>query len=285
MSAAPEVVAHLRALRASCARGLAWCSALVWAEKALLLSGDTDDLLWLADALVTNAQYRQAEELLVSPAHAAKVRASAPGRYLASVVAMRLGRAEDALELLRIDAARPDSGDRRHRGPPMADPAALPTPTAKGPAGSDAAAASPAQLSLPLLGTHIVAAAASASGPADMPPLNPRAWMLYMQGAAVIQLSNVGASEATASIKLLSVQYPRVAADPWQLGTLGTPHTGSAAGGKSVARRAAPAAESPLGGMDALVARIWTEAVQADARCWEAWTGLRGYGLLTCAEE
>ncbi|KAJ1719230.1 hypothetical protein LPJ61_006349, partial [Coemansia biformis] len=116
MSASQEVVTHLRALRASCAQGMAWCSALIWAEKALLLSNDTDDLLWLVDALVTNGQYRQAEELLVSPAYATKVRASASGRYLASVVAMRLGRAEDALELLRVDMGRLDdapAGGRR----------------------------------------------------------------------------------------------------------------------------------------------------------------------------
>ncbi|KAJ2775157.1 anaphase-promoting complex subunit Cut9 [Coemansia nantahalensis] len=271
MSGLPEVVAHLRGLRASCARGLAWCSALVWAEKALLLSGDTDDLLWLADALVTNGQYRQAEELLVGPAHIAKVRASAAGRYLASVVAMRLGRAEDALELLRVDMARPGSGRAQ-----LGDRAGPPTPTAKkGPAGGDGGAAAAVRLPLPLLGgPAATVAAAGTLGEAEVPALNARAWMLYMQGAAVIQLCNVGASEATASIKQLSAQYPRAEADPWRLGT---PHTGPASD--------KPAAESPLGGMDALVGRIWAEAVQVDARCWEAWTGLRGYGLLTGAEE
>ncbi|KAJ2776975.1 hypothetical protein H4R18_005393 [Coemansia javaensis] len=276
MSASHEVAAHLRVLRASCARGLAWCSALIWAEKAFLLTDGIDDLLWLADALVTNGQYRQAEELLASPAQAARVRASAQGRYLAAVVAMRLGRAEDALALLAVDADRPDgAAGGRH----AAEQSALLTPTARRPAAG--AATLDAALPLP----ERAPAPADEPDQAQVPPLNPRAWALYMQGAAVVQLSNVGASEETPSIRQLGAQHPRGGGhQAWRLGAPGTPLPGPGAGGMPV-RRAAPAPESQLGGMDALVARLWKEAVWADARCWEAWTGLRDYGLLTSREE
>ncbi|KAJ2447889.1 hypothetical protein GGF42_005327 [Coemansia sp. RSA 2424] len=37
--------------------------------------------------------------------------------------------------------------------------------------------------------------------------------------------------------------------------------------------------------MGTLVACIWIEALRADARCWEAWSGIREHGLLTCDEE
>ncbi|KAJ2156385.1 anaphase-promoting complex subunit Cut9 [Coemansia sp. RSA 552] len=274
MSNAREVVLHLRALRAHCARGLAWCSALIWAEKALLLSDDIDDLLWLVDALVTNGQYRQTEELLLSPVYGLKVRASTRGRHLASVVAMRLGRAEDALELLSIDA-----GWQSGPGilPPIASNASV-TPTAKRPLASSRGANSTSLLD------SLVEEPADDGDPLETnsaPPLEPRAWTLYMQGAAAIQLSNVGAGESTPTIKLLNAQLPRVPAR--RPGSLGMGHATPTK--SAVPRTESAPAPHALGGMDSLVARLWTEAVRVDARCWEAWTGLRDYGLLTGEEE
>ncbi|KAJ2608307.1 hypothetical protein H4S08_004500 [Coemansia sp. RSA 1365] len=299
MSNSREVVAHLRVLRASCARGMAWCSALIWAEKALLLSDDIEDLLWLVDALVTNSQYRQAEELLVNPLYAARARASTAGRYLASVVAMRLGRAEDALELLSIDTSRHgNAAESRRAGTMRAELAGPLTPTTKGNAGSNGVDALTA--SLPLLDQCAADVykeeprktesrgrdngSLEASSCSNISPLNPRAWMLYMQGAAVVQLSNVGASDTTPSIKLLSAQHPQINLENRPFGALGTSSVTSAAG-RSTTRHNNSTATSQLGGMDALVARLWKEAVQADARCWEAWTGLRDHGLLTSEEE
>ncbi|KAJ2084258.1 anaphase-promoting complex subunit Cut9 [Coemansia sp. RSA 988] len=299
MSISRDVVAHLRVLRASCARGMAWCSALIWAEKALLLSDDIDDLLWLVDALVTNGQYRQAEELLVNPLYASRARASAAGRYLASVVAMRLGRAEDALELLSIDTSRHgNTAESGRSGAMRAEFAGSLTPTTKGITGSNGSDALTA--ALPLFDQSAVDVAkaesqraeskGSTNGPMDLfgcsgiPPLNPRAWMLYMQGAAVVQLSNVGASDTTPSIKLLSAQLPQGNLESKSFGGLGTSSVTSTAGRPTI-RHNDSMGTSQLGGMDALVARLWTEAVQTDARCWEAWTGLRDHGLLTNEEE
>ncbi|KAJ2124438.1 anaphase-promoting complex subunit Cut9 [Coemansia sp. RSA 720] len=239
MSATDEVVSHLRGLRSSCAQGMAWSSALIWGEKAVLLSGAIDDVLWMANALVTNGQYRQAEELLVNPRYAKLVRSSHAGRYLACVVAMRLGRAEAALELINTDTALLRSTNSLND---MAQ-----TPTAKHSAKvsqspvtlfADQPAASPSVNTSDATETSV--------------PLDPRAWMLYMQGACVIQLSNVGATDETPSIKRMQLQS---------------------------------AGSDRLVGMDAIVARMWTQALHVDARCWEAWTGLREYGLLTPNEE
>ncbi|KAJ2314337.1 anaphase-promoting complex subunit Cut9 [Coemansia sp. Cherry 401B] len=278
-----EVVAQLRGLRASCAQGMAWSSALIWGEKTLLLSGDIEDMLWLVDALVTNGQYRQAEELLVSHRYAASVRASSKGRYLASVVAMRLGRAEDALELLSIDEGQMSGTGNEAMGgglPGMDIPL---TPTTKRPGGGSGPAA------LPLLSsaaddscdssTHTQSSSSVTGADSQGPPLNPRAWMLYMQGAAVVQLSNVGASEATPSIKQLRAQHSHSEARPF------SSFNPTEAGDQSAVRGHDAGLAARLGGMDALVARIWTAAARADARCWEAWSGLRDYGLLTSNEE
>ncbi|KAJ2226862.1 anaphase-promoting complex subunit Cut9 [Coemansia sp. RSA 518] len=214
---------------------MAWNSALIWGEKTVLLSNAIDDVLWMANALVTNGQYRQAEELLVNPKYAKQVRASHNGRYLACVVAMRLGRAEAALDLLNTSTMHSTNND-------MAQ-----TPTAKRPAKAE----SPVTLftdqstTSPSVNTNVTEASI---------PLDPRAWMLYMQGACVIQLSNVGATDETPSIKRMQLQFQGAGSDR-------------------------------LMGMDAIVARIWTQALHVDARCWEAWTGLREYGLLTEIEE
>ncbi|KAJ2499074.1 anaphase-promoting complex subunit Cut9 [Coemansia sp. RSA 1972] len=230
MSATDEVVSHLRGLRSSCAEGMAWSSALVWGEKTVLLSNSIDDVLWMANALVTNGQYRQAEELLVNPKYAKQVRASHNGRYLACVVAMRLGRAEAALDLLNTTV---------HSTNDMAQ-----TPTAKH---------SKAEIPVTLFADQPTASPSVNTSDAETcVPLDQRSWMLYMQGACAIQLSNMGATDETPSIKRMQQQ-----------------------GAGSDTRQ----------GMDALVTRMWTQALHVDARCWEAWTGLREYGLLTAEEE
>ncbi|KAJ2741277.1 anaphase-promoting complex subunit Cut9 [Coemansia sp. BCRC 34301] len=278
-----EVVAHLRALRADCAKGLAWCSALVWAEKAFLLTDDTEDLLWLVDALVTNGQYRQAEEWLVNPLYTSKCLDSTTGRYLASVVAMRLGRAEDALDMLNIDLAQTiGSLGARRDGAPLARSSTAHTPTAaRAPVGGAYTPTLGAQRSLldeiPIIakdsrqdkssrdGEWVLGEPVASDG---IRPLNPRALMLYMQGAAVVQLSNIGGSEATPSIKSLRLRYPE---------SISASVRGSAS--------ANVAATTALGGMGTLVGSIWIEALRADVRCWEAWSGIREHGLLTCDEE
>ncbi|KAJ2907987.1 hypothetical protein GGI21_003336, partial [Coemansia aciculifera] len=276
-----EIVVHLRALRADCAKGLAWCSALVWGEKTFLLTDDIDDLLWLVDALVTNGQYRQAEEWLSNPLYTSKCLVTPTGRYLASVVAMRLGRAEDALDILNIDLAQTiGSLGTRRDGTMLARSSTAHTPTAARAAGVAYTPTLGAQRSL-LDEIPIVAKdsrqdkssrdeewvsgepVATSDG---VRPLNPRAWMLYMQGAAVVQLSNIGGSEATPSIKSLRLRYSETGLAPMR-------------GGGGLA------ATMALGGMGVLVASIWIEALRADARCWEAWTGIREHGLLTCDEE
>ncbi|KAJ2862521.1 anaphase-promoting complex subunit Cut9 [Coemansia aciculifera] len=262
-----EVLAHLRGLRADCAKGLAWCSALVWAEKAFLLTDDVDDLLWLVDALVTNGQYRQAEEWLVNSLYTAKCLATPTGRYLATVIAMRLGRAEDALDVLNMDLGQTiGSLGARRDGMQAARPGAH-TPTAAR-AGAHTPSAGSLLDEVPIIGKNSRQDKSSRDdgwclgdpvASDGVRPLNPRAWMLYMQGAAVVQLSNVGGSETTPSIKSLRLRYPANA-------TSAEPKTA-------------------LGGMGALVASIWVEALRADARCWEAWSGIREHGLLTCEEE
>ncbi|KAJ2810609.1 anaphase-promoting complex subunit Cut9, partial [Coemansia furcata] len=283
-----EVLAHLRALRADCAKGLAWCSALVWAEKAFLLTDDIDDLLWLVDALVTNGQYRQAEEWLVNAQYTAKCLASPTGRYLATVIAMRLGRAEDALDVLNMDLGQ-TMGSLGTRRDGMAAAAAR-SSAAHTPTASRAGAYTPtlgAQRSLldevPLVAKNsrqdkssrddawVLGEPLVSDG---VRPLNPRAWMLYMQGAAVVQLSNVGGSESTPSIKSLRLRYPE---EPVPIV--------AAPGNSRGATRSIEPSKTALGGMGSLVASIWIEALRADARCWEAWSGIREHGLLTCEEE
>ncbi|KAJ1905334.1 anaphase-promoting complex subunit Cut9, partial [Coemansia sp. S17] len=210
-----EVLVHLRGLRADCAKGLAWCSALVWAEKAFLLTDDIDDLLWLVDALVTNGQYRQAEEWLVNPLYTSKCLATPTGRYLATVIAMRLGRAEDALDVLNLDLGQTiGSLGARRDGLQTAKPGAH-TPTAA--RGAHMSSAGSLLDEIPIIGKNSRQDKSSRdeswclSDPVasdGVRPLNPRAWMLYMQGAAVVQLSNVGGSETTPSIKSLRLRYP-----------------------------------------------------------------------------
>ncbi|KAJ2629955.1 hypothetical protein GGF44_004167, partial [Coemansia sp. RSA 1694] len=195
-----EVVVHLRALRADCAKGLAWCSALVWAEKAFLLTDDIEDLLWLVDALVTNGQYRQAEEWLVNPLYTSKCLASTTGRYLASVIAMRLGRAEDALVVLDIDLAQTiGSLGTRRDGAMLARSSTAHTPTAARPAAGGGAYTPTLGAQRSLLDEIPIVAKDSRQDKSSrdeewisgapvasdgIRPLNPRAWMLYMQGAA-----------------------------------------------------------------------------------------------------
>ncbi|KAJ2485529.1 anaphase-promoting complex subunit Cut9 [Coemansia sp. RSA 2050] len=277
-----EVLAHLRALRADCAKGLAWCSALVWAEKAFLLTDDIDDLLWLVDALVTNGQYRQAEEWIVNPLYTSKCLASPTGRYLASVIAMRLGRAEDALEVLNTDLGQTvGSLGARRDGVQPAKSRAAHTPTAARAASGSYTPSMATQRSLldeiPIVSRNsrqdkntrddawVLGEPVASDG---VRPLNPRAWMLYMQGAAVVQLSNIGGSETTPSIKALRLQYPE-----------------SATGSILPNAHGTESSKTVLGGMGMLVASIWIEALRADARCWEAWSGIREHGLLTCEEE
>ncbi|KAJ1812240.1 hypothetical protein LPJ56_003952, partial [Coemansia sp. RSA 2599] len=266
-----EITLHLRALRADCSKNMAWCSALVWAEKALLLSGSTEDLLWLVDALVTNGQYRQAEEWMANPRYAAKCRASATGRYLASVVAMRLGRAEDALELLAVDEDYfgVDTGNRQ-QGARSSDSSVLQTPTMSK---ATIGAAQPATLfpqnysadEADLTGNDGSSSSSSSSDShvlASTAPLNRRALTLYMQGAAVVQLSNIGGSEMTPSIGRLGAKYgSQIYALHMETPTAG----GKYRQGESEKRTAAR-----LGHMGMLVARLWTDAVRADPRCWEA---------------
>ncbi|KAJ1875681.1 anaphase-promoting complex subunit Cut9 [Coemansia sp. RSA 990] len=208
-------------------------------------------------ALVTNGQYRQAEELLVNPAYIQMVHKSPTGRYLASVVAMRLGRAEDALALLSRDT-RQDLNQQAGDTPLLSQ-----TPTGN---------KRPTQLKSDLMNMtslldppNITAAEGSKADLETVQPFNPQAWMMYMQGAAVIQLSNVGATETTPGIKQLLQQYP--------------------ANSQLAASAAKGAQSTRLSGLDALAARIWTETVRLDPRCWEAWTGLRDHGLLTAEEE
>ncbi|KAJ1886446.1 hypothetical protein LPJ66_009627, partial [Kickxella alabastrina] len=229
-----EVIAHLRTLRSDCSKALAWCSALLWGEKAFLLSDHTSDLLWLIDALVTNGQYRQAEEWLLHPIYAHRCRSTAAGRHLACVVAMRLGRAEDALEMLGMegleDAAEAGAG-----------------------AGADRALA------------------AGGGGR----PLDRRALVLYMQGAAAIQLANLGAAETHPGIKRLQAQAGRPA--PPECPGEGRQMPAAAAEAAQAAAR--------LGPVGRLASQLWAQSLRADARCWEAWTGLRDHGLLTSDEE
>ncbi|ORX64484.1 hypothetical protein DL89DRAFT_272304 [Linderina pennispora] len=251
-----EIVAHLRSLRQSCAQGMAWSSALVWAEKVTLLTGDTEDVLWLVDAL--------AEEWLNHQQYARRIRDTAPGQYLASIVALRLGRAEDALDLLGKAAAELTTG---LAGPGIGTRSTK-FPGAQGETPTTSRSAKPvSSLTSSLYDSALL-------NTANEHPLNPRALVLYMQGAAVIQLSNVGGTEDLPSIKELATRHPdntrslstmhRPASQPGGIG---------GAAGESV---------SPL---SALVKRLWIEAVKADARCWEAWSGLREHGLLTCKEE
>ncbi|KAJ2686568.1 anaphase-promoting complex subunit Cut9 [Coemansia spiralis] len=288
-----EVLAHLRALRADCAKGLAWSSALVWAEKAFLLTDDIDDLLWLVDALVTNGQYRQAEEWIVNPLYTSKCLASATGRYLASVIAMRLGRAEDALEVLNIDLSQTvGSLGARRDGAQSSRSRIAHTPTAaRGVSGSYAPSMATQRSLLdeiPIISKNsrldknarddawVAGEPAVSEG---VRPLNPRAWMLYMQGAAVVQLSNIGGSETTPSIKALRLRYPE--------STTGSilPNAHGQSNSARTAIYGTESAKTALGGMGMLVASIWIEALRADARCWEAWSGIREHGLLTCEEE
>ncbi|KAJ2612655.1 anaphase-promoting complex subunit Cut9 [Coemansia sp. RSA 1804] len=301
-NATTEVLAHLRELRASCTRGMAWCSALIWAEKAFLLSGDADDLLWLVDAFVTNGQFRQAEEWLLNPLYAAKCRATPQGRYLASVVAMRLGRAEEALELLSIDSIRYGgglassnsrrSGDLRYERPPPMFETPVAARTAARSEHETPTASLVSSLSISDHDNNDVATNTAqqqymdtasksqprtqASGKTDVLPLNPRAWMLYMQGAAVIQLANVGGNEETPGIKTLSMRYPDASYLASSALDMGRTPTQRRSQGQQIAR---------LGAIDSLVARLWVEALHADPRCWEAWSGIHEYGLLTSEEE
>ncbi|KAJ2779276.1 anaphase-promoting complex subunit Cut9 [Coemansia interrupta] len=278
-----EIVTHLRALRADCSRNMAWSSALVWAEKAVLLSDSVDDLLWLADALVTNGQYRQAEEWLTNPRYSAKCRATRAGRYLGAVVAMRLGRTEDALELLGLDDATV-GGDlvgvagagsaEVQMGRQQGGSGVMLTPTANRTAGGMAA-----PLALAGQATAPATTRKRGHGKTAVVPLNAKALMLYMQGAAVIQLGNIGGNEMTPSIKQLSAKASARSADHKPLNSLPpTPMHGHGA-----ARR--PGSLAGLGSMGALVARLWMQALRVEPRCWEAWTGLREYGLMTGLEE
>ncbi|KAI8322827.1 hypothetical protein GQ54DRAFT_259219 [Martensiomyces pterosporus] len=302
LTAAQEVIAHLRHLRACCARGMAWCSALVWAEKAFLLSDDTDDLLWLVDALVTNGQYRQAEEWLENPLYSARCHASAAGRYLASVVAMRLGRAEDALELLStgIDNLSMRSSQQIGAQPTLTASTVAPaeTPTMTKAAKSASAMALDSPLALLSRGAgqgkhggnldlgRSESVDANAGHPdVELPPLNPKSWMLYMQGAAVIQISNIGGNENVPSIKSLRTRHPEAASAGLRpFGALASVAEDTDIGSVAMQHRELEPARN-LGAMHALVSRLWVEAIRADARCWEAWSGIREYGLLTCEGE
>ncbi|KAJ1720120.1 anaphase-promoting complex subunit Cut9 [Coemansia erecta] len=280
-----EIVAHLRALRADSSTNMAWSSALVWAEKAVLLSDSMDDILWLVDALVTNGQYRQAEEWLTNPRYSAKCRATTAGRYLGSVVAMRLGRAEDALELLSLDdaalcadlvGAAGAAAAAVQTGRQQPGSSIMQTPTANKTAGG-----MPPPLALP--GQTAGPATTRKRGHAkiSVPPLNPKALMLYMQGAAVIQLSNIGGNEMTPSIKQLNAKSSissLSSADQRSLGSLSsTPMLGN--------RPPRSDSLASLGSMGSLVARLWSQALRIEPRCWEAWTGIREYGLMTGHEE
>ncbi|KAJ2855507.1 anaphase-promoting complex subunit Cut9 [Coemansia erecta] len=290
-----EIVLHLRALRADCSKNMAWCSALIWAEKALLLSGNTDDLLWLVDALVTNGQYRQAEEWMANPRYAAKCRASATGRYLASVVAMRLGRAEDALEFLAIDEGSfsVDIGNKQQGARSNNESNVLQTPTMSK---ATIGAAQPTTLFSHSCSTDEAEltggsndgnsdgnSSNSSSGSRDnrilteTVPLNRKALILYMQGAAVVQLSNIGGNEMTPSISRLNAKY-----GSQMYGMhVDTPTTS----GKSRLDESEKRTAARLGHMGMLVTRLWTDSLRADPRCWEAWSGIRERGLLTCQEE
>ncbi|KAJ1904951.1 anaphase-promoting complex subunit Cut9, partial [Coemansia sp. IMI 209127] len=284
---------------------MAWCSALIWAEKVFLLSGDTDDLLWLVDALVTNGQFRQAEEWLLNPLYAARCRSTPQGRYLASVVAMRLGRAEEALELLGIDTVRHSgaisnrrSSDLRYERPPVFE-----TPvTAKkmfGNGHETPTASLVSSLSISEQDGNITAASTAqkmdtssmtpqrskTSSKVSVPPISPTAWMLYMQGAAVVQLANVGGNEDTPGIKALSMRYPDTSYGLWLGSSQPGPTPGVLSTGKTPMQRRARGQVAQLGTIDSLVARLWIEALRADPRCWEAWSGIHEYGLLTSEEE
>ncbi|KAJ2880077.1 hypothetical protein FB639_002920, partial [Coemansia asiatica] len=274
---------------------MAWCSALIWAEKALLLSGNTDDLLWLVDALVTNGQYRQAEEWMANPRYAAKCRASATGRYLASVVAMRLGRAEDALEFLAIDEGSfsVDIGNKQQGARSNNESNVLQTPTMSK---ATIGAAQPTTLFSHSCSTDEAEltggsndgnsdgnSSNSSSGSRDnrilteTVPLNRKALILYMQGAAVVQLSNIGGNEMTPSISRLNAKY-----GSQMYGMhVDTPTTS----GKSRLDESEKRTAARLGHMGMLVTRLWTDSLRADPRCWEAWSGIRERGLLTCQEE
>ncbi|KAJ2719929.1 hypothetical protein GGI07_004917 [Coemansia sp. Benny D115] len=265
---------------------MAWCSALVWAEKAVLLSETTSDLLWLVDALVTNGQYRQAEEWLLNPRYSLKFRTNPQGRYLASVVAMRLGRTEDALELLSMDIGGSESGLPGINTPSAVathiqvndDP--LLTPTAFRTTATMDNVAPPISPFAHASGvshedhhSNIADDAvdnSAAGGRADIPPLNPKALMLYMQGAAVVQLGNIGGNESTPSIKHLNAQVSLLPPTIQQ--------------GTATVRQK-PIIAAHLAGMGSLVARLWIQAIYTDPRCWEAWTGIREHGLLTHQEE
>ncbi|KAJ1987521.1 anaphase-promoting complex subunit Cut9 [Coemansia spiralis] len=301
-----EVVTHLRSLRTSCAKGMAWCSALIWAEKAFLLSEDTDDLLWLIDALVTNGQFRQAEEWLLNPLYGAKCRASSHGRYLASVVAMRLGRAEEALELLAVDSSRHTrmsasseftEGSRAEKTPMLETPVA-----ARKMAGGTSTASTESLVSSISLadqrsgvsGGNMLQGVDTSSGSQSLleslnqsntAPLNPRAWMMYMQGAAVIQLANIGGNEDTPGIKSLSLRYPEARLGLWP----GDSASGLPPPMPNISKTPMPHTKqvqiARLGMIDSLVARLWIETLRVDPRCWEAWSGIHEYGLLTSEEE
>ncbi|KAJ1843412.1 hypothetical protein LPJ57_009753, partial [Coemansia sp. RSA 486] len=212
-----EIIQHLRALRADCSKSMAWCSALVWAEKTLLLSGNVEDLLWLVDALVTNGQYRQAEEWMANPRYAAKCRASATGRYLASIVAMRLGRAEDALEFLAIDDSIYNMdiiAGGRQQGGRSGESSMLQTPTMKKATIGTAPPATLFSQGSSIADTEATGNSSNSSSSIrdsllsiNTVPLNRKALMLYMQGAAVVQLSNIGGNEMTPSISRLGTKY------------------------------------------------------------------------------
>ncbi|KAJ2233685.1 anaphase-promoting complex subunit Cut9 [Coemansia sp. RSA 485] len=282
-----EIIQHLRALRADCSKSMAWCSALVWAEKTLLLSGNVEDLLWLVDALVTNGQYRQAEEWMANPRYAAKCRASATGRYLASIVAMRLGRAEDALEFLAIDDSIYNMdiiAGGRQQGGRSGESSMLQTPTMKKATIGTAPPATLFSQGSSIADTEATGNSSNSSSSIrdsllsiNTVPLNRKALMLYMQGAAVVQLSNIGGNEMTPSISRLGTKY---GTELYGL-LVETPTTG----GKSRLDESDKRSAARLGHMGMLVTRLWTDALRADPRCWEAWSGIREHGFLTCQEE
>ncbi|KAJ2379568.1 hypothetical protein GGI05_006583, partial [Coemansia sp. RSA 2603] len=198
---------------------------------------------------------------------------------------MRLGRAEDALELLNLENTTLDADLIGTTGVTSAATQTSRQQTRSGlmqtPTANKTMGGMHSLLSLPGQTPGPATTRKKGQAQISVPPLNPKALMLYMQGAAVIQLSNIGGNEMTPSIKQLNTKSnisSLSSIDHRSVGSLSsTPMHGN--------RPPRNDSLANLGNMGALVARLWSQALRIEPRCWEAWTGIREYGLMTGHEE
>ncbi|KAJ1915355.1 hypothetical protein H4219_004371 [Mycoemilia scoparia] len=336
-----QVVIYLRKLCRMAIKDMMYSTAIVWGERLVRMTGDLDDLEVLVKALMANGQYRQADQWLqltsrqatpppsknqgLQPpmSHFGNGGGDAPAtstglfrfksedimkhsgcRYLASIIATRIGRPQDTMKFLdpvfdfqNIDDSQDcyeEEGDddkvmKYHSGKCGIN--VTPTPahfnTKPNNAGGGTKPENECHQNQQTINTII-----------KVRSFNQLSRAMYLKGLALVQSYTIEGYFDTSKImneqqQQLDVLFPLPFTQNNPAATKKSQNHGSNPDSNNNALPGSSQDDSGSYGSEddnaqmakQAIRACWVRSVIVDPRCWEAWISLRLYGLLSPKEE